>query len=245
MVIPRDKSRVHRHMTVVSWTPMRRNLVIIGLLAAIVGCSAAGYLFGKRHSDFERNDLGRLGERISALELELESTARQLADANLAREVDRQALAIQREEMAGQEAANRELQVQLALYRRLMDESPSEQGLEIADIEVIAVDRSDRYEYRLLLTRPTGTGDWISGNVRLDVAGRQYGQDGERVLSLPEIADMDSYPLKFRFRYIQRLTGQLTLPDGFHPQRVTVRLAVSGEQDRKIDRSFPWPDDSV
>ena len=240
MAFRRDKTSSRQRMIVVPRTPVLRMLSFTGLAAAVAAAALAGYLAGIRQSEFDRDYLGQLGARTSMLEVELEGSGLQLADANLAREVDRQALAIQREEMMELHQSIGELRQQLVFYRRLMDASVSEQGLEVAEFEILGAESPGTYRFRLLLTRPTEQGDWISGNVKLDVAGRQGGK--ERVLSLPEVMDVDSYPLRFRFRYIQRLSGSFTLPDGFRPLRVTVNLASQGDNATEVERTFAWPD---
>lgn len=241
MVFPRNRIRTPLPVTVVRWTPLIRAMSVIGLVAAVGGAAVAGYWLGMRQSDLDRDRFGYLKERNGLLQLELESTGRQLADALLSRGVDRQALAIQREEVKTQDTAIRELREQLTFYRGLMDEPSPEQGLEVAEFELMESDGSDAFSFRLLLTRPTEKGDWISGNVKLDVTGLQAGTEAERVLSLSEITDVDAVPLEFRFRYFQRLTGSLTLPNGFRPLRVTVRLASLGENAVQLERTFPWP----
>ena len=240
MAFGRDRPAAQRRMVVVPWTPRGRTLVLSGLAMAIVAAALAGYLWGMRQSGIDREDLDRLTGRIKALELELEDAGRRLADADLAREVDRQALAIQREEMTELRGTAGELQEQLGFYRRLMDASSGGQALDVADFELFRLERSGTFRYRLLLTRPTEQGDWVGGTARVEVSGLTGA--GERELSLPEISATDTYPLEYRFRYFQRLTGSLTLPEGFRPLRVTVRLFPRGANAARVERTFNWPD---
>ncbi|MCY4563307.1 MAG: hypothetical protein OXE40_02370 [Gammaproteobacteria bacterium] len=227
-------------MMVVPWTPRGRTLILSGLTVTIGAAAFAGYLWGMRQSEFEREHLDLLGGRIKALELELEDAGRRLADADLAREVDRQALAIQREEMTELRGTARELREQLGFYRRVMDTPSTGQALDVADFELSRLEDSRTFRYRLLLTRPTEKGDWVRGAARVEVSGLTG--DSEQHLSLPEISDADSYPLEYRFRYFQRLTGSLTLPEGFRPLRVTVRLFPRGADTARVERTFNWPD---
>ena len=67
--------------------------------------------------------------------------------------------------------------------------------------------------------------------------------DDEVVLSLTEIADVESYPLKFRFRYFQDLAGDMSLPEGFTPERVLVTAQQNGQE--PLQATFPWPQDEV
>ena len=72
------------------------------------------------------------------------------------------------------------------------------------------------------------------------MAGRKGGGEGEP--SLPDISEVDANPLDYRFRYFQRLSGTLSLPEGFRPLRVTVKLFPRGEDSARVERTFDWPD---
>ena len=228
-------------MMVVSWTPLGRFLAVLGTAAALGAAVLAGYLWAHHRSELDRNDVDDSGGRMAALELELEDAGRRLADANLAREVDRQALAIQREAMGELQDSVRELREQLEFYRRLLDTSAQGGALQVADFEVIGREDSGASRFRVLLTRPTEQGDWISGSARLEVAGLNGG--GERELFLPDVSGAGP-SLDYRFRYFQRLSGSLTLPAGFRPLRVTVKLFPRGENSPLVERTFDWPDPS-
>ena len=239
MVLGRDKPPARRHMMVVSRTPVRRLLSVVAVAGTVAAAALAGYLLGVRQSGVDRDHLEYIEGRAGVLELELEGANRQLADANLGREVDRRALAIHRDEMTELRATVGQLREQLAFYRRLMDGSSPESNLQIADFELIGAEGTDSYRFRVLLTRPTEDGERIRGHLKLEVAGLRAGR--EQVLALPEISDMGRYPLEFRFRYFQRLSGSLKLPDDFLPLRVTVRLTSRGEGATRVERTFAWP----
>ena len=242
MAFRRSKTKDYRRKAVVPWTPVQRLVSVIGLAAAVAAAAATGYLLGVRQFEFDRSQLGALGERIRALEFELESSSQQLADASLAREIDRQALAIQREEMADLRQTVGELREQLAFYRNLMETSSPEQNLQVANFELLGAQGPNTYGFRLLLIQRMDQADWISGDVEMDVTGLRGGE--EQLLAWSKMTDADPYPLRFRFRYVQRLSGSLTLPDGFRPLLVTVRLSSSGERAVRVERTFAWPDAS-
>jgi hypothetical protein len=64
--------------------------------------------------------------------------------------------------------------------------------------------------------------------------------NGPKVLPLTEIAEGDSYPLKFRFRYFQDLSGTISLPRGFEPERIVVRAGKRGASTQPLSRTFDW-----
>ena len=176
MAFRRSKTKDYRRRAVVPWTPVQRLLSVMGLAAAIAAAAVAGYLLGVRQFQHDRGQLGAFGERIEALELELESSSQQLADASLGREIDRQALAIQREEMAELSQTVGELREQLAFYRNLMETSSPEQNLQVANFELVGAQGPNTYGFRLLLIQRMDQADWISGDVEMDVTGLQGGE---------------------------------------------------------------------
>jgi hypothetical protein len=69
------------------------------------------------------------------------------------------------------------------------------------------------------------------------------GPDGapidQQVLSLTDLGHTGTYPLSFRFRYFQDLDGEVLLPEGFQPVRVTVTATPQGGRN-EVERSFDW-----
>ena len=55
-----------------------------------------------------------------------------------------------------------------------------------------------------------------------------------------EIGEPETYPLKFRFRYFQDLSGVITLPPGFAPQTVEVVARRRGAKTADLSRTFAW-----
>ncbi len=233
-----DRIRKLRRMAVAYRGQRLRTIVLVGAASALGITIVLAYLWNTRPWDLSRDEVADHGARIAALELELEDARRRLADASLAREVDRQALSIQRETIAGLQDTVRELREQLGFFRRILDAPPPGLALEVAEFEVTGREESGAYRFRVLLTRSTERGDWISGTARLEVAGVA---GGGRELSLLESNGQDPNPLKYRFRYFQRLTGSLSLPDDFQPLRVTVKLSPRGNDSAQVERTFDWP----
>ena len=130
----------------------------------------------------------------------------------------------------------------MTFYKSLMAPSSLSKGLQIAEFDVFGGEAPDTYNYHLLLTQVADRRNWIRGDVRLDVIGRQDDrlEKGEQVLSLTDLADIDTYPLKFRFRYFQDLSGLLALPVGFQPERVVVTVVQQGNRSNDLQQSFEW-----
>ncbi|MEE8244604.1 MAG: DUF6776 family protein, partial [Pseudomonadales bacterium] len=137
------------------------------------------------------------------------------------------------------------LEEEVTFYKSLMAPSSLSKGLQIAEFEVFGGEMSEPFNYHLLLTQVADRRSWIRGDVRLDVIGLQDDaengqQKSEQVLSLTDLADVDTYPLKFRFRYFQDLSGLMALPEGFQPERVVVTVVQQGNRANDLQQTFEW-----
>jgi len=216
----------------------------LGSLALCV-CAAAGfgYWLGLRTGELDRSYLSSLEikERVNAERIR--TLQRELADVNLAQTIDaqaaqslRQSLSAMRDQLAG-------LEEEVIFYKSLMAPSSLERGLQIADFTVVPGDAANQFRYRLLLTQTEARRDWIEGGIQLQIRGartRADGQASEEVLSLTELEELEAYPLRFRFRYFQDLSGSLILPEGFSPQEVSITATPKGKRVEASERSFDW-----
>lgn len=235
-----EQMRVVRHEPGKRWLGM--------LFAVVFGFTAlaGGYLFGRSQSALDLRYVAALREIDRANEALIAEQNGQLIDAELSRAVDHQAaqdlretIKLLRDEVAG-------FKEEVTFYKNLMAPSSVERGLQIKEFELTAGEQPRQFSYHLLLTQVEARRSWIQGDVRLSVRGRQLpeepgGQeDDELVLSLTEIARTDAYPLKFRFRYFQDLSGTMTLPGGFTPESVLITALRRGGSTTKLEQTFDW-----
>ncbi|MCZ6656335.1 MAG: hypothetical protein O7C67_03495 [Gammaproteobacteria bacterium] len=236
-------------MTVVPHTPVRRGVMLAVLTLLGLAAVFAGYLLGQRQSGLDRTYLGVLEDQKRAGEVEVAALKQRLVDGELVREIDQQAAATLRENIKTLRDDLGGLKEEVTFYKSLMAPSSLSKGLQIAEFEVFGGEAPDTYNYHLLLTQVADRRNWIRGDVRIDVIGRQDDrlekgehrlEIGERVLSLTDLTDIDTYPLKFRFRYFQDLSGLLALPVGFQPERVVVTVVQQGNRGNDLQQSFEW-----
>lgn len=227
---------------VVVYRPLRRALLLVLLALVVLAAAALGFWLGRGTGELDRTYLAALEVRERAVEARLAELTRELADVRLAQQVDaeaarslRQTIAELRDRVAG-------LREEVTFYKSLMDPSSRARGLQIAELEIHPIDGQRRFSVRLVLTQAAERRDWIRGSVQVRVEGRRAVPDGgtsEAVLPLTELADLETYPLPFRFRYFQNLTAEVTLPDGFEARAVTVSAAPEGSGEG-IERRFDW-----
>jgi Family of unknown function (DUF6776) len=231
-----NRSELPRRVKVVADQPIRPIVAVTLVVVAALVIAAGGYSLGiyqrgASFEAFESSDVKHLRQRATELE-------RQLADIQLSQVVDhdsneslRQTIKSLRDELSA-------AQEEVLFYRQLMAPSEAQRGLRIEKFELNPGQSASEINYRLLLTQVVERHDWASGVVTVDIAGSW---DNEQVvLPLTELTKLDSYPLPFRFRYLQDFTGVLAIPDGLTPERVIVTAATSGKQGKRIQRTFNW-----
>jgi hypothetical protein len=224
-----------QEIRVVSHHPLSRLAWAIGVAVICVLGAVGGYWLGSAKGGLD-------GTYVASLESLQQANARQIADLRaqlvaqgLNREVDSQTSQELRLTIKGLRDEIAELSEEVAFYKSLMSPSELTRGLQIADFEVRSTLMADQYQFHLLLTQVESRRDWIQGDIELLV----HGSD-QQVLSLTEIADADTYPLKFRFRYFQDLSGTITLPEGFEPESVEITARRRGASAKNLARSFAW-----
>jgi len=127
----------------------------------------------------------------------------------------------------------------LALYRRLGGASGSQAALAIHHVELQRTSAPRVYRLVVTLTQNLRWAAVISGRVRLGIDGIAGGAarhlDGETLF--PKAAQ----PLKFRFKYFQQLERLLTLPEGFEPATLDIRLESHGLK-HTVEQTVAWQD---
>ncbi|MEE8079311.1 MAG: DUF6776 family protein [Pseudomonadales bacterium] len=229
-------------MRVVAHHPLRRYLML-GVFGLICLAGMAGsYWLGESKAGLDRTYIASLETINRANVARLAELNDSLVDAGLRGTVDRQAaeeLRLTIKDLRDEVAAVTE---EVTFYKSLMSPSSLARGLQIAEFDVATTEEINQFTYHLLLTQVESRRDWIQGDIRIEVRGhpRDDPSAAEQVLSLTEIADPGSYPLKFRFRYLQDLSGVLTLPLEFEPESVVIAAKRRGASTGNLERTFAW-----
>lgn len=168
-----------------------------------------------------RTRLARLEARNAVLEREAE--------------VLRQANQLLREEERERRAEIERQQSELDFFRRLAGAGGAQTGIDVyhAELEVTASEFVHRFTFTL--TQNIRRATVVAGKVHIELEGTS---DNRPVtLTWQKIGDGD--PPSFSFKYFQQIEGYITLPRGFDPVLLRVRLEPNGRDD-PVEREFEW-----
>lgn len=239
---------------VVSHHPWRQGFVLVTIALLVVAGSLGGYWLGRSVARLDDTYLASVERLNRANRQSITRLEAELVDANLSWQVDREASQALKETIRELKDQVAKLTEEVTFYKSLMAPSALERGIQVADFELTALEETGRFRFHLLLTQVETRRDWVQGDVSLEVRGRGTadGEAGptvgsgsatgtvEQVLRLTEIAEEGTYPLKFRFRYFQDLTGVIRLPAGFKPERIVVKAGRRGASTEAAEKTFDW-----
>ncbi|MEM9744937.1 MAG: DUF6776 family protein [Pseudomonadota bacterium] len=218
-------------------SPNQRRMVVGVVVLLMLGAGAVGFWVARQVDALDADYLVALETMRDVYERRLTTAQRELIDTRLAYDVERQTLAAVRDDLATAHGRAVQLDEEVTFYRSLMAPDRLAKGLQIAEFE--ATRRTDgQISFHLLLTQIASRRTWVAGQVEVLVSGRNRGAAEDVVLPLTEIAVVEKYPLSYRFRYFQDLTGEFSLPSDFEPTEVQIR--VTPTKGKPLERRFPW-----
>ncbi len=218
--------------------PLRAAMLTALVLAVAVATAWAVY---QREMAGAGERIARLAAQVAALDaqrtrlqVEVERSRARNAVVERARQVEEQAYAQVDQNLRDLQREVLRLQRQVAFYRDIV-EAGSQRQVQVQNFLLSAAEERT-WSYELVLTRGRNDGKVVTGKVTLAVDGDQGQQ--RSTLMFPAVAGGGR---GFEFRYFQRLHGRLTLPQGFVPRAIRVRVSLSGRQGNALERRFEWP----
>jgi hypothetical protein len=229
--------------------PWLRPALIAGGSAALALGAFGLYSYTRSHtvSEFERAQLEveQLRDERRQLTRDLRAAKKEIADlkdqvvyVQRSGEIDTQACDSVKAAIASQQAETADLREQLAFYRGIVSPDLSQAGVRVYDLKLTrgADDRS--YHYELALIQSVRHDRRIDGSIVLAVEGMQG--NARQTLRWDEVAGGDGKNLLFSFKYFEEISGELHLPQGFKPLRVTVKLVTDVEGAPPVEDQFDW-----
>ncbi|HZH43767.1 MAG TPA: DUF6776 family protein [Lysobacter sp.] len=181
-----------------------------------------------------------LERQVRAQQTQIEQLQQRLATVSRSDQISREANRDLQGALAERDEEIAALRADIAFYERLVGATGQRRGLTVHALRLQR--QGDAWHFTATLTQNLNRGAISRGQLSLAVEGTQGGR-----LQRLEWADLRQQPqaagLPFSFKYFQQVEGDLVLPPGLTPVRVTVRLAP--QSGGPVEQSFTWAEASV
>jgi len=203
-------------------------LIAAFVLALGFGAWGLWQVLGPAPND-ARGQLRTQQQKVAALEQRVATLSR---SDQISRDANRDlqgTLAERDEEIAG-------LRADVAFYERFVGSTAQRRGLNVHALRMLA-QAGDAWHFTATLTQNLNRGAVNSGQLTLSIEGTVDGQ--LRKLDWAQLRQQPNAPgVAYSFKYFQQVEGDVLLPAGMQPIRVTARLVpASGAA---VEQSFTW-----
>ena len=189
----------------------------------------------------------RYDQRIDALRQNVSKLRTEVARLESLNRIDGHAYKKIKRDLSTIRQGNLNLREEVQFYRNIVAPNKTFAGLRIHSFKIDQGAEQRLFYYKLTLIQIHGLKTRhrnVTGEVRVYVTGKRI--DGtRRVLSLKDIVPEDqSGAMKFSMKYYKSFEGRLTLPDGFSPTSVRVRIIPTrrGRVGRRsVEKKIRWP----
>lgn len=154
-------------------------------------------------------------------------------------EIDKQAGVHLREQVVNLQDQFYKLKAELEFYKGILSATQDSKGLHVQGLYVEALAIEQAYRYRLVLTNVAKNEQEVEGVISMTLEGNMDGM--RKTLDMSELAGNTQDSWEYKFRNFIRFEGDIKLPAGFIPQRVTVQLSPKGSGRTVVEKSFDWP----
>lgn len=226
-------------LVVQSHRPWRRPLVIavwLGLVALVI----VAYELGHYQGGHKRLQFAEERERLETALADRAKANRDLREQVTRLErtqaIDSESYQVVRQELKQLQEEILELREEVEFYRGIVSPIERQAGLNIQTFQLERAGEEGLYHFELVMSQVLNNDRYVEGQVKIHLQGVQDGEPAS--LDFRDISPNDSVGEKFRFRYFQRMEGDIRLPADFMARNVIVEMLPQGR--KSISKSFPW-----
>ena len=224
------------------WRPSAGQWVSIAAAAIALGLVAwlawdRGRLSGGYDSAAVDREHREARARIDVLERENARLNVQVAELEMARQLDREAYGQIERTLAELQAQLSSQGGDLAFYRSIVSPADGIQGLRIHRFEISPGAGPREFKLALTLIQAMRHESLASGLVQIALAGLTANRPTRHTVG--ELLDRPRAQLPFSFRYFQTIEQNVTLPADFQPLEVEIEVR-SSKLRAPVRQIFPW-----
>jgi hypothetical protein len=232
-------------LVVKAHNPWKSRLLLAMLLLVLLLAGWALFEYGRFSAGYDSIEVTQesqvLLSHVSDLDDQIEKLREEKAVLERAAQIERKAYDELDTTLKVLQAEILELKEELAFYRGIVSPRQSAEGLHLQRFKIEANGKPRGYRYKVTLTQVLKNDRSARGTINMIIAGQK--DEETKVLGLADVTSKQVKALEYSFRYFQNLEGDIQLPEGFKPLRVTVSVQPrnSRNQERTIEKTFDWP----
>ena len=232
-------------LVVKAYHPWRSRLVLILSLVVVMLVVWALYEYGRFSAGFDsfkaRDEVHALQKRADDLANQISTLREEKAVLERDAQIKHKAYDDLDTTLKVLQGEILELKEELAFYRGIVSPRDAAQGLHLQRFKVEPNGKPRGFRYKVILTQVLKEDRTARGSLLLNIEGLQGNES--KVLGLQDITEKRVKELDFEFRYFQNMEGDIELPQGFKPQRVTIKLVPRNRTGQDpFEKTFDWPD---
>ena len=211
------------------------------LIAMISGIVYVGFFWGNAHFTQQKMTISTHEKSIQNLKLENEQLTKNLNILGVELEIAKLTQQQHFVEVGKSIDVEKDLRTQLGFYQQVMAPELNEQGFLIDGFNLQSALSDDSFRFELVLMQQNKTKNTLKGNLKVTLIGsekgkaKQYSIDGL-------LSDQEQKSLAFGFKYFQVIEGEISLPEGFQPEQVSVHATIYQFRRKKgeLTTVFDW-----
>lgn len=224
--------------------PKKRAVIATVSLGLVVFSAWALFEYGRFSAGYDSLSASSEMQQLEKMKLGLERNIVFLREQKTALEqqqqVESQAYDEVRNDLRGLQDENLELKEELAFYRGIVSPEQGAHGLRIQGLQVTKNAKEGSFHYKLVLTQVLKNDRLARGRVDVLIEGIREEDGRQENLTLTEITVPKRQSMRFKFKYFQAFEGNIKMPDGFVPIRVSVTVDPSGNSLESVEKVFDW-----
>lgn len=224
--------------------PKKRAVIVAVSVASVVLSAWALFEYGRYSAGYDSLSASSEMQQLERMKLGLERNIVFLREQKTAlqqqQQVEQQAYDEVRNDLRGLQDENLELKEELAFYRGIVSPEEGAHGLRIQSLQVTKNAKEGSFHYKLVLTQVLKNDRLARGRVDVLIEGIREDDGRQENLTLTGITVPKRSAMNFKFKYFQAFEGDMEMPEGFVPIRVSVIVDPSGRSLESVEKVFDW-----
>ena len=144
-----------------------------------------------------------------------------------------------KETLAQAQSEALELKKELSFYKSIV---APEQGSRSLAIQTVQLKKGDDggFHYKIMVSQRGRNDQLARGTIDVTIEGVEMGKPV--TFKLAEVSKDAKKPMKFGFKYFQNFEGVMSLPEGFQPDFIRVKVKPKTSKIKALDEQFAWSD---